>query len=86
METLLIVFILFNVGILISLFNKSNKLNKCNVKRLEESKRYFNGSIVKKDSRTYKAGCYTEGLSAQKNGNSILFSKQEKMCDTSLLY
>lgn len=85
MEFFYILIILINAYIIYNLIRNLPNTKK-DIKRTMESKRYFNGSKVEKDNRTYTSGCFTEGLSAQTNGNKIVFTKQAKMCDTSLLY
>lgn len=85
MEISLIIVTILNFLIAFYLFAKVFKSKK-DLKKEQESKRYFNNSIVTKETEMYKAGCYTKGLSVKKTGNKVEFFQQAKVCDTGLLY
>ncbi|WP_157277898.1 hypothetical protein [Aliarcobacter butzleri] len=85
METIIIAAIIVNFYIAYCLFKKAHNQKK-DFKKEQESKKYFNNSIITDEITTYKAGCYTKGLTVKKTGNKVEFFQQAKVCDTGLLY
>jgi len=85
MEMIFFIFVIVNFCIAYYLFKEARNPKK-DFKKEQESKRYFNNWIVTDEITTYKAGCYTKGLTVKKTGNKVEFFQQSKVCNTSLLY